>query len=41
MSETTKIVIAGVVGVVIGISGVLGYAKYLHNKAIKGAKNDK
>jgi len=33
--------IAVVVGVVIGVGSVLGYAKYLHNKSTKGVNNDK
>ena len=40
MSETTKIVIAGIVGLVAGVGAVLGYAKYAYNKQNKGGNND-
>jgi len=43
MSDTTKLVLVGAVGVVVGVVGTIGYAKYAYNKAIKaevkGAKN--
>ena len=40
MSDTVKVCVAVVVGVVIGAGSVLSYAKYLHTKSIKEAQND-
>ena len=41
MNETTKLVVAGVVGLVAGIGAVIGYAKYAYNKQTKGGNNGK
>ena len=44
MNETTKLVVVGVVGVLVGVVSTIGYAKYAYNKAIKaevkGGNND-
>ena len=41
MNETTKLVVVGVVGVVIGVVSTIGYAKYAYNKQTKGGNNGK